>query len=165
MYVAIAVVVVVMAGLGIAVGSSLIAAPEPAPEVRVPADAEIVDRDDHVDFALDFLGRQGYNSVPAFMGLYGPQVRYYDRGVVSQEAVAEDKGAYFERWPNRYFELAGPVRATRGATPTLRFDYAFAVSHADLSGEREGRAWVELGLSPLPDGSGYVITSEHGGTY
>ena len=136
----------------------------PAPEVRAPAGA-IVDRDDHVDFALDFLGRQAYNSVDGFMELYGPRVRYFDRGVISRAQVAADKGNYFERWPNRYYELAGPVRATRGETPTIRFDYDFAVSHADASGETEGRAWTELGLTPAGDGYSYFITSERGGTY
>lgn len=145
-------------------------APAAAPEASgEPAEAApapeptATDRDDHVDFALDFLGRQGFNSVPGFVDLYAPEVRYYDRGTLSREEVAEDKAAYFERWPNRYFELSGPVRATPGEAPTLRFDYVYAVSHADLSGEREGRAWVELGLTPTP--TGFAITSERGGTY
>lgn len=139
-------------------------APVSAPTVRPPSGGgEIVDRDDHVDFALDFLGRQAYNSVDGLMGLYASNVRYFDRGTVSRNAVAADKGAYFERWPNRYYEIAGPVRATAGSRPTIRFDYAFAVSDFEGSGERTGRAWVELGLTPSTDG--YVIASERGGTY
>ena len=141
----------------------VVSAPEAAPRVSTPSEDDIVDRDDHVDFALDFLGRQAYNSVAGLMDLYDERVRYFEQGVVPQDAVAEDKATYFDRWPNRYYEIAGPVRATRGETPTIRFDYTYAVSHADGSGEREGRAWTELGLSP--DGESFLITSESGGTY
>lgn len=142
-----------------------VSAPQEAPRVSPPAPVaqEIVDRDDHVDFALDFLGRQAYNSVDGLMGLYASRVRYFDRGTVARSAVAEDKAAYFERWPNRYYEIAGPVRASAGSRPVIRFDYSFAVSDFEGSGERTGRAWVELGLTPSTNG--YVIASERGGTY
>ncbi|MEM6326956.1 MAG: hypothetical protein AAF791_07555 [Bacteroidota bacterium] len=140
------------------------AAPEvSAPPVRPPEPQEIVDRDDHVDFALDFLGRQSFNSVDGLMGLYANRVRYFDRGTISQADVGDDKAAYFQRWPNRYYELSGPVRATTGSRPTIRFDYDFAVSDFTESDERSGRAWVELGLTPSTNG--YVIASERGGTY
>ena len=141
------------------------APPESAVEPTAPPASTTVDRDDHVDFALDFLGRQAYNSVPGLMELYANRVRYFDQGTIARGAVATDKASYFERWPNRYYELAGPVRATGGESPAVRFEYDFAVSHADASGEREGRAWVELGIVLAGDGYGYLITSERGGTY
>ncbi|MEL6616788.1 MAG: hypothetical protein AAFQ43_13680 [Bacteroidota bacterium] len=141
-----------------------VSTPEPAPPVAPPPPSgDIVNRDDHVAFALDFLGRQTVNDVQGLMGLYGDRVRYFNRGTVSRSAVAEDKSNYFARWPNRYYEISGAVRATRGTNPSIRFDYLFEVSDARVTESRDGRAWVELTLSP--GGGGYVITGERGGTY
>lgn len=146
------------------VETPIVSAPEPAPPVAPPPPSgDIVNRDDHVAFARAFLNQQTFNDVQGLMGLYADRVRYFNRGTVARSAVATDKSNYFERWPNRFYEISGPVRATRGANPTIRFDYDFAVSDANASGEREGRAWVELRLSP--GAGGYVISGERGGTY
>lgn len=137
--------------------------PEAAP-VRPPAsEGEVVDRPDHVAFVEEFLRRQSVNDVADLAALYADRVRFYDLGVVDRSVVAEDKARFFERWPNRYYGLASPVRATGGGTPTLRFEYEFAVSQPGDARDREGRAWTEIALTP--SGPGYVIASESGGTY
>ena len=136
-----------------------------APAVRPPpsADGDIVDRPDHVAFVEEFLRRQTVNDVASLASMYGDRVRFFDLGVVGREEVAADKASFFERWPNRFYGLASPVRATGGASPTLRFEYEYAVSGPGDASDTEGRAWTELVLAPA--GGGYAIVEERGGPY
>ena len=135
--------------------------PRPTPEANTPPPA----RAEHSAFVRDFLGRQSNNTVSALLGLYGPTVRYYDRGRVDASVVQSDKEAYFARFPDRRYTLAGPVRvvsSTGNGAATLRFDYTFAVG-GGRGGERSGRAYYELDV--VPSGDTFLIQGERGDVY
>jgi hypothetical protein len=40
---------------------------------------------------------------------YAPQVKYYDRGIVSRSYIKHDKQYYFNRWPVRQSKITGPL--------------------------------------------------------
>jgi hypothetical protein len=137
--------------------------PSPAPSApSVPTTPSA--RPEHVDFAAEYMDRMSVNAVSQALGLYATTVRYYDRGRVDADAVGADKEAYFARFPDRRYALAGPVRvvSTSGATTTLRIDYTYTLG-GGRGGNRSGRAWVELDV--VPSGGTYLIHGERGDTY
>ena len=137
--------------------------PEPRPETR-PAPAPAA-RAEHEAFARDYLARQTDDAASNALGLYATTVRYYSLGLVDAQRVYDDKDAYYRRFPDRRYALAGPVRvlsSTGAGAATLRFDYTFAVGGGP-GGERSGRANVELDI--IPSGNTFLIRGEQGNAY
>ena len=136
--------------------------PEPRPETR-PAPAPAA-RAEHEAFARDYLARQTDDAASNALGLYATTVRYYSLGLVDAQRVYDDKDAYYRRFPDRRYALAGPVRvvSSTGGGATLRFDYSYAVG-GGAGGERAGRAWAELDV--VPSGDTFLIRGERGNVY
>ncbi len=135
--------------------------PRPAPS---PAPAPVA-RAEHEAFARDYLARQTDDAASNVVGLYATTVRYYNLGRVDAQTVSVDKEAYYRRFPDRRYALAGPVRvlsSTGSGAATVRFDYTFAVGGGP-GGERSGRAYVELDI--VPSGDTYLIRGERGDVY
>ena len=137
--------------------------PQRSPDrpARLPATAPAWAR----NVAEMYLGQQARGSADDVITMYAPPVRYYSMGRVDAQRVYDDKAAYFQRFPERRYALAGPVRVVTDngdGTGTIRFDYTFAVG-GGFGGDRSGKAYVELDV--VPEGEGHLISGERGDVY
>lgn len=111
-----------------------------------------------------FAALSGYD-VDAMLALYADRVRFYDLGVVSRDAIREDKQRYVRRWPERIYTPDGAPDIAYDAVTrqaTVRLTYAFAVGAPGR--KRAGRAWTELVYESPDDGRSWQIVAERGGT-
>ena len=78
---------------------------------------------------------------------YGPEVRYYDRGIVSPSYVRRDKQYYFNRWPVRHTRIVGPIRIDEidGDDKLVTFNLWYRLE-SDRERTREGTTPVRLVL-------------------
>lgn len=109
---------------------------------------------------IEYLGhgRSDHRDRPA---LFAPRIKYYQKGVISREALLADKAAYYRRWPQRRYELIkDSVQAAPGSGDSIdvTFHYAFEVSNGKEV--RRGTGVSRLGVQ-LIDGQ-FSIISEDG---
>lgn len=57
------------------------------------------------------------NSLAAEMGYYAPRVDYFESGPMDRDLIRRDISSYYKRWPERRYEIDGPVAVTPGAHP------------------------------------------------
>lgn len=99
-----------------------------------------------------FLRDEYFRDKPRYL----ERVDYFERGVVSRDAVLQDTDRYARRWPQRTFELVpGSVQVTPkgGDRYVASFDYTYAVSNG--SRQLSGRASGVLALV-VKEGQFYV---------
>jgi hypothetical protein len=92
------------------------------------------------------------------VSFYGPQVDYFESGVVTRDAVMRDQQAYYRRWPERSFTLTEPpeiVGTYRGAVSVrFRIRYALRSDKETARGrtenifllKRKGDEWKIIGV-------------------
>lgn len=80
-------------------------------------------------FLEGYLRDAATNNLDAEMAYYGDEVDYFNRGVTSREDIARDVRAYYRRWPERRYEIVGPVTVTPSPQPdetSVRFQLRFS---------------------------------------
>jgi hypothetical protein len=78
---------------------------------------------------------------------YAPEVKYYDRGIVSPSYVRRDKQYYFNRWPIRRTRIVGPIKVDDidGEDKLVTFNLWYRLE-SDRERSREGTTPVRLVL-------------------
>jgi hypothetical protein len=96
-------------------------------------------------------------SVADVMRFYGPNVDYYNRGIVSKDMVMVDKARYFVRWPNRTYVVNGDMKLSTAANGVDK-NVSYIIKYEVASGEKvaNGEADVALTLSRI-DGQLLII--------
>lgn len=100
------------------------ASPGAAPEAGILTPAAVR------AYLENYLRDGSTNSLSAEMGYYAEQVDYFDYGPTGRDYMRRDINSYYKRWPERHYELIGPVTVSAGARPgetvarfQLRFRY------------------------------------------
>jgi clan AA aspartic protease (TIGR02281 family) len=111
-------------------------------------------------FVQERLLASSSSDIDAFLRLYAGRVDYYDLGLVGVDAIRKDKSAYFKRWPQRDYQLAGPIDIERNANGSIsvRYDTHFSVYSPRRDHSVNGRSRESLTLRD--GGSGFRISAE-----
>lgn len=99
-------------------------------------------------FVQERLLRSASADVGTFLDAYADRVDYYDRGVVGRDAIHEDKSAYLRRWPQRQYQLVGPIDIEQQADGSIavRYDTRFWVHSPTRDKTIRGRSRESLTL-------------------
>ena len=84
-------------------------APTPPPPAESPARSQDLTPDRVNKFVQDYLRDGEGPDVAAQIKYYAFPVRYFDHGTVSEQFVTKDTSDYVKRWPERKYNLVGPV--------------------------------------------------------
>ncbi|MFV0296084.1 MAG: hypothetical protein ACK5JT_08190 [Hyphomicrobiaceae bacterium] len=128
-----------------------------------PADQDASLKGRIVNFIESYYLSSEALSGEEILKLYGPRVRYFDGKVLSPRQIADDKRAYYKRWPDRKYrllrdtvEVSSPPDQPRIYNVT--FDYLFDVARKGRVSRGRGRAQLTLDMRL----EGGVITRETG---
>lgn len=79
-------------------------------------------------FIESYLRDGATNDIRAEMSYYADEVDYFNKGPAGREYIRRDVSNYYKRWPERSYEIVGPVTATPGTRPgetAVRFQVRF----------------------------------------
>ena len=95
----------------------------------LPLSAEIAD-EELMRFVQSYLNAAQQPAPEAEVAHFADRVRYFDDGMVDQGFIAGDQRRYYQRWPQRSFELLkGPmITAHDGEAATAKFTIRYQVS-------------------------------------
>jgi peptidoglycan hydrolase-like protein with peptidoglycan-binding domain len=117
----------------------------PAPSARVPklppiADAPASDLEERTrQFVLAYLEACETNRLDQELGFYAQRVSYFDHGRVDRNFVARDVERFYQRWPQRAYELLDfKVSKVEGADAEVSFRIGFRYKNG--SKRVEGRS-------------------------
>lgn len=89
---------------------------EPSPDIPAesPEGPQNLDPKKVTSFVEDYLRDNETNDLATQLKYYSFPIDYFNHGKVSQKFVEKDNRNYMRRWPDRRYELKGPVRFAAG---------------------------------------------------
>ncbi len=131
---------------------------EPPPR----SSAEAAKEADLARMVREYLAACESNDLAREMAYYADRMQYFDHGAVSREFVEKDVSRYYERWPQRKYELL----SLREVTPetarnerTVLFRIRFALS--GKTGSAKGQTDNIFKVRPTPEGLKFVVLKEN----
>lgn len=125
------------------------------------AKASFVDQRQRIrEFIEAHLRASASQEIEAFLRAYASRVDYYDRGWVARAAIRKDKAYYFNRWPQRSYQLAGPIEITANVDGSITVQYETNYSVYSPSRNKSARGRSRETLTLEESESGLLITSE-----
>ncbi len=94
--------------------ANLDASPAPQLPSATPQASPALDPEQATMLVEDFLRTNEGNNLSAQLKYYAYPVDYFDHGEVSEKFVARDNANYMRRWPQRHYQLLGPVTVKPG---------------------------------------------------
>ena len=104
----------------------------PAPPAESP-DQMLEDK--ITKFVRDYLRDGEGDDVDLQLSYYGFPIQYFDHGKAGREFVTTDTRNYIKRWPQRKYELIGPVKFMSGKNRG-EFEVEFTIDFKVASGDR-----------------------------
>ena len=95
---------------GEAAWADLPVTPEPPAEAPTPPDLITADRVNR--FVETYLSDGETDDIGLQVWFYRFPVKYFDHGLVNQDFVVKDTQAYVKRWPERKYNIVGPINFT-----------------------------------------------------
>jgi hypothetical protein len=123
------------------------AAPPAANTSRPPAPERAGDAQQLRELVSKYLSAVSSTNIDRTLECYGDTVDYFDKGLVTREAVRQDKQFYFRRWPNVQQTLDGDIEIGEGTAPNtwaLRFPARYEVANSARSARATGTIDMRL---------------------
>ena len=125
----------------------------PAPPAESP---DQLLEDKITKFVRDYLRDGEGDNVDLQVSYYGFPIQYFDHGKAGREFVETDTRNYIKRWPQRKYELVGPVKFMSGKNPG-EFEVEFTIDFRVASGDRKAHGKTRNLWTILKDRENFKI--------
>jgi hypothetical protein len=141
-------------------------APPPIAEVdrterTRPAPKDFAPTSDPQTFVRRYLEACEGNHLGSELSFYAPRMSYFDHGNVSRDFVAKDVQRFYERWPQRKYELLSCEQTPLpGGEHQVVFKIAFHYENTDRNQKVSGRSINVFRMREYENGPRFISLKE-----